>query len=208
MSDSTPPRLEGPLCCPNCGGALEATPAEQPQVVTCPYCNQPFVLPGADGSTLAVARPAAPEAAEDQPFVVVDSITAEDQRAVDELDAYHVRKVTKLRRSAYRGRSFLLIGALVCVAGALQLGVNALYVFHRAGGAIRVERREFGTWPAGFLMVGMILLAVGYRFFMRAAELKREAERSALSEPTTPPDLSQLGDGSERARRLEEIEDR
>jgi hypothetical protein len=185
---------------------LEAAPGDEPQVVTCPYCDRPFILPAADGSTLAVARAGQPHA-EDQPFVVDDDLSPEQRRQMEEeLDAYHVRKVTKLRRSAYRGRSFLLIGALVCIAGALQLVVNAFYVFQRSAGAIRVERREFGTWPAGFLMLAMILLALAYRFFLRAGELKREAERTALSEPPVAPDLSKLGDGSDRAKRLENID--
>ena len=195
------------LSCPNCGGALEATPADQPQVVTCPWCEKPFILPAADGSTLAVAHSGAAPRAKDHRFIIDDDLTPQQRRQMEEeLDAYRVRTVTKLRRSAYRGRSFLLIGALVCIAGALQLVVNAFYIFHRSAGSIRVERREFGTWPAGFLMLSMILLAIAYRFFLRAAELKRESERSALAEPPTPPDLSHLGDGSDRAERLENID--
>src|SRR5205085_607237 len=50
------------LNCPHCGGSIEAAPSERPQVVNCPHCGQPFVLPAADGSTVAVARlPGQPE---------------------------------------------------------------------------------------------------------------------------------------------------
>src|SRR5688500_20375866 len=44
----------------------------------------------------------------------------EDERA-DELDGLRIRQLSALRRGAYRGRSYALIGVGACVVTAIQL---------------------------------------------------------------------------------------
>jgi hypothetical protein len=72
---------------------------------------------------------------------------------------------------------------------------------------ISIGRFKEGLSVAGsaFVMAATVLVALGWRALGRAHQLKREADASALSEPETPPDFSQLSDGSESWKKLEDI---
>jgi len=131
-------------------------------------------------------------------FYVEDDLPADDQLAPqkeDDLDAQRILQITRNRRTAYRSRGYLLIGSAVCVALGLQLIWMSISRF----------RGGYNVTASAFVMAAAILFALAWRAFHRAGQLKREADASALSEPTTPPDFSQLGDGSDSWKNLEDI---
>ena len=131
-------------------------------------------------------------------FFVEDDLPADDQspqHREDDLDALRIRQITRSRRSAYRSRGYLLIGSAVCAVLALQL------IW------ISVSRFREGLKVAGaaFVMAAIVLFALASKALSRAHQLKREANASALSDPKTPPDFSQLSDGSQSWKNLEDI---
>jgi hypothetical protein len=131
-------------------------------------------------------------------FYVEDDLPAEDVPAPhkeDDLDAQRIGQITRNRRTAYRSRGYLLIGSAVCIALALQLIWMSIGRF----------RGRYNVSASAFVMAAAILFALAWRAFGRAGQLKREADASALSEPETPPDFSQLRDGSDSWKNLEEI---
>jgi hypothetical protein len=204
MAEPAPQTLPLALVCPSCCQAVEATPGVQPTIVNCPHCNQAIIVPAADGSMPAMAR--AEGAAEAEPFVTNDLPEQKATNAKEDLDANRIRQVTQARRSAYRTRSYVLILIVACIVVAIQLVIQAfIHIETTRAGDIRFEREPFGTWPFGKLMVSLVLLAVAYRFWGRAGRLKREADRSAITEPSTPPDLSKLSDGSQHYKNLDEL---
>lgn len=164
--------------CPHCGGALEGAPGEVAQVLQCPYCQQPFILPAADGSTLPVAQ-------------AVESQEVEEKR--DDLDGLRIRNISLLRRTAYRGRSYCLIGMILCSAAGVQLLVRAGGAMWRWGQPLYAVAYGLGAILAGVVAV---------RFYRRAAAYGQEARQSALSNPSAPPDFTSLQDGSQHWKSL------
>jgi hypothetical protein len=115
----------------------------------------------------------------------------------DELDQNRVRQLLVLRRSAYRRRSYAIIAMVACAVAAGQLAWMTIDYLRVIGVAIR---------PVLYL-AGLILAVVGTLYFARQAmTLHRETTQEFLSDPEKPPDFSTLSDGTERWRRLEEIE--
>lgn len=131
-------------------------------------------------------------------FYVEDDLPTDEQPPAtkeDDLDSLRIRQIARSRRSAYRSRGYLLIGSAVCVVLALQLIWISI-------GRFREGLRVGGS---AFVMAAMVLLALAWRALVRAHQLKAEANASALSEPQTPPDLSQLSDGSQSWKNLEDM---
>jgi hypothetical protein len=114
----------------------------------------------------------------------------------DDLDALRIKQIAKLRRAAYRSRGYLLIASVLCAALAGQMIWMGI-------GRYRNEARVLG---AGLVLAALIVLALGWRAFGRARELKAEADKSVLEEPRTPPDFSKLSDGSQAWKNLEDVE--
>ena len=131
-------------------------------------------------------------------FYVEDDLPTEDQPPAhkeDDLDEMRIRQITRSRRSAYRSRGYLLIGSAVCVVLALQLIWLSIGRF----------REGLNVLAWAFVMAALVLFALAWRALSRAHQLKREANASALSDPKTPPDFSQLSDGSQSWKNLEDI---
>ena len=131
-------------------------------------------------------------------FYVEDDLPTDDQplpHKEDDLDGLRIRQITRSRRSAYRSRGYLLIGSAVGAVLALQLIWISISRF----------REGLKVAGAGFVMAALVLFALAWRALSRAHQLKREANASALSDPKAPPDFSQLRDGSESWKNLEDI---
>ena len=113
----------------------------------------------------------------------------------DDLDANQIKKIAHRRRAAYRSRGYLLIGSIFSASLGVQLVWNSVGRF----------RGGYNVIAAAYLMTAAILFALAWRAFGRAQQLKREADASALADPKSPPDFSQLGDGSESWKNLEDM---
>ena len=110
------------------------------------------------------------------------------------LSELRIRQMATLRRTAYRSRSYEIIGAIACIVMAMQ-SIWTLIRSHR-----------FNVWTIAFALT-MILSVWGAIYCIRRAiAMNREAKRSTLPQPTMPPDFSTLSNGSQLAKNLEEIE--
>src|SRR5947209_4517460 len=89
--------------CPNCASAMG--PSSPQGLAQCPHCGQQFLIMSPD-----------PEPA----FHLSASETQQFQNQ-EELNALHIQNISTLRRGAYRGRSYLIIAAGVCVVAAAKL---------------------------------------------------------------------------------------
>lgn len=168
--------------CPNCGQSIE-TSGTSTEVVVCPHCGQAVSL------------------ASDQAFVSEE--TADDQPApLDEpeegdLSGQKIKQISALRRGAYRTRSWLMIGAISCAVAAAQL----IYL------AIQARRSGQRLTALGEVLTAVFSLFLCVYFSRRAVEAHREIQQSRLQDPTTPPDLSTLSDGSQRWKNLQAMTD-
>lgn len=157
--------------CPHCSQTVQIMPADVAAEWTCPHCGQTFVV-GESSESL------------------------DDGGRADELDGVRIRQLSHARRSAYRARSFCLIGALFCAVGVVQLTLDLLAA---------VLRHEAG-WLSVALAIVDGLLLWGMLHLLRAARrLGIEARRSTLEPTDHPPDFSSLGDGSQRFDDLEKM---
>jgi hypothetical protein len=111
-----------------------------------------------------------------------------------ELNELRIRQMATLRRSAYRGRSYAIIGVTACIVMAVQL----LWTI------VRSRRLDF--WTIAFALMTIFSIWGAIFCIRRAIAMNREAKQSTLLEPPTPPDFSTLSDGSQLAKNLEEIE--
>ena len=131
-------------------------------------------------------------------FYVEDDLPTDDQpppHRDDDLDAARIRQIAKLRRSAVRSRGYLLVGGIVCAVLGMQLIWNSISRF----------RMGNNSTASFFLLAAVVLFVLAVKAFLRAQQLRREAKASAISDPTTPPDLSQLSDGSQTWENLKDI---
>lgn len=167
--------------CPYCGQSLGLIEPGQ-TVVTCPHCGQ---------SVMLLADP-------DLPQAVAEPQGAQTETTADEeLSALKIRQISDLRRGAYRTRSWLLIGAIACGVGAIQL------IFL----AFRGHRLGFRLAPLGDLLAAAVALALCLYFARRCAAAHREIQQSHLDEPHSPPDFSTLSNGSQYSDNLQKMSD-
>jgi DNA-directed RNA polymerase subunit RPC12/RpoP len=146
-------------------------------ILQCPACNHQFFLKLSDEEIEAEAAAPGPT---DEP----------------QLDALRIRQRTTMVRSAYRSRSYAIIATIVCTVLAVQSSIFAIHRFRAHSSPLAFLYLVFclaGAWGAIF-------------FFRNALSLHREARKPSLDEPTAPPDFSDLGDGSDRVRKLEEMQ--
>jgi hypothetical protein len=113
----------------------------------------------------------------------------------DDLDGNRIKQIAKLRRAAVRSRGYLLIGSAFCAVLGVQLIWNSVGRF----------RGGYNIIASAYLMAASILFALAWRAFIRAQQFKREADASALSDPKSPADFSQLSDGSQSWKNLEDM---
>lgn len=157
------------LNCPHCDGQVEAELTSEPQLVSCPHCAQEIQLP-----------PSTPE-------------------PQDDLDGSRIRQISAIKRSAYRTRSYFLIGAVLCLAGFGQTAWNALASLHsRAGGLSYL-------FAALWALASLACAAGVWWMLSRADHYRQEAARSSLRDPDQPPDFAPLSDGSQAWKNLEQI---
>jgi uncharacterized Zn finger protein (UPF0148 family) len=187
MEDDLPPPSpadeSGARVCPNCGHAVESTDPAQ-TLLKCPACGEEFFV-GSEGDEEVRREEAEARAREEE---------AAAQRELD-LSEAKIRQISNLRRGAFRTRSWLIIAAITCVAGAAQLVFMAVQAHRRAlrGAAIRD------------VVLAIACLFVCRYVMTRVRRLTREIEQSRLEEPTAPPDFSTLSDGSQRWKNLENM---
>ena len=188
------------LPCPRCGGSVDATLTDRPQVVDCPHCSAPFVLP-ARGEQVAVAKVLA------DGFIVDDTpgdeerLRKRDQH--DHLDRLKLKKIAALRKAAYRSRGYQLIGAAVCLVGAGQ----CLFNVYRRSVNPGEDRTLAYLIVFGWMALAAVGIVFGVKLLGKARQMKEEAERSMLAEPDTEPDFTPLSDGSQRWKNLEDTKD-
>jgi hypothetical protein len=117
----------------------------------------------------------------------------------DHLNSNRIRQMATLRRGAIRSRSYCVIAVGGCVVGAAEFIFDA-----------------FRRWPVPanlrgvlvailYLLCSLALLVLGGYFLRLSIRFHREAGQSALPPPAAPPDFSQLQDGSQIARNLEDM---
>jgi hypothetical protein len=160
--------------CPECGQTLTVAP-DRPNLLVCSNC----------GAQSFVPDPEPPAASLDyEPPAGLRN---------DDLDAARIRRLAVERRSLNRTASYFVVAAGACCVMIAQLGWMTIR---------HVRVHGWTPRPIGFLI--FILLAAWGGLFAarRAMAFRREARQSSLSEPSTPPDLSTLQDGSQRFEHL------
>jgi DNA-directed RNA polymerase subunit RPC12/RpoP len=175
----------GVYTCPHCSATVAIDPNQRGPFVICPECGVEFAI-----ST-------APE--EDDPEA---RARAEDELASREreLDAMRIRQLSRRRRAEIRAQGYLMVGLCGCVGGLLLIVFDAVKHVH-AKNAPRL--------PV-YLILRMIVGGVGtiwgaIYFFRRWRSIGAELRKSALVEPTTPPDFSSLSDGTQQVKHLEDV---
>jgi hypothetical protein len=175
----------GVYTCPHCSATVTIDPNQRGPFVICPGCGNEFAI-----ST-------APE--EDDPEA---RARAEDELASREreLDAMRIRQLSTGRRAAIRAQGYLMVGLCGCLGGLLLIVLDAVKHVH-ATGAARLS---------AFLILRSIVGVVGtiwgaVYFFRRWRSIAAELRKSALVEPTTPPDFSSLSDGTQQVKHLEDV---
>jgi len=117
----------------------------------------------------------------------------------DHLNSTRIRQMAALRRAAYRSRSYCLIAIGGCIVGAAEFIFDAIR-------RLREHPGLSGIVIAIAYFLAAAVLIVLTRFFVRlAARFHRESKESILSQPTAPPEFSQLQDGSQVVKNLEDM---
>jgi hypothetical protein len=182
--DSIDPAIENEprrFCCPGCEEEVDVSPQAAGRLVRCPYCNTDFF------------------ASEEQSHAEVvddtDNELVERDRA-EAFDKLRIENYTALRMSAIRARSWWLIGFVLSLL--VLLDMLAKITLH-------LMAHSWGWWPTIDLLVLLIAGRCAFHSFKRAEEFKREIGKSAIPEPTTPPDFSTLSNGQDRWKHLENV---
>jgi hypothetical protein len=167
--------------CPHCGGLVSVDGATNASTLQCPHCGDTFSIAGPDATESEI--PDNPTRAE------------ADARGEGDLSELHIRQVSTMRKAAYRHRSWLIIGAILCAVGFAQLVYLAIHGWH------------FGLHkgPVAEAILAIVPLAILWRLLIRIRDLGREIRQSRIPDPATPPDFSTLSDGSQRWTNLEQM---
>jgi hypothetical protein len=178
-----PPTPPSQIVCPQCGGAIDPQNVSGP-IIECPHCATQFFPP--------VIEDDADKSADD---------SKEEDVTEAELSELRIRQLITLQRTAYRTRSYLVVGTLGCLGFAVQLGIFAFQV-------ARANHR-WGSAPIAYLLFAGAGLIGSYKFGVRVMEVQRginaDARARELEEQEAArhePDLSTLSDGSHHARNL------
>src|SRR4051812_8263704 len=83
--------------CPACGQDVAAPADPSANLLVCPSCGNQFFVGATDDDDVPAEQASAPAPAP----------------ADDELDGLRIRQLSAVRRSAFRARSYLLIGGLL-----------------------------------------------------------------------------------------------
>ena len=181
--------------CPNCAQAVDASAATGP-VLECPQCGTQFF----------------PPVVEDAEEKAQEAMTRTVQE--EELSAGRIRQLSVLGRTAYRTRSYHIIGAGACFGLMLMLikyTVESVTRLHHSG----VEASAFAFFAVAAAMGAFFAVAAAMgtvRFLKRVIAIQREINANIearrleeLEAARHEPDLSTLSDGSHRARNLQRM---
>ena len=174
--------------CPACGQALQAIPGPVARLVECGNCGTHFVIPSDQGSV-------------DPPEDFGPSDEEKNANAANELSSLRMRHIIVTRRAAIRSRTYCIVGAALCLMGAVKLVMMIVTDVKIAGWHLL----HYGY----AICVAASVLGAGI-LAKRAAWWQRES-RAPLFPPDNatssdqPPDFSTLSDGSQHARNLENL---
>lgn len=164
--------------CPECGGVLQSIDPSSPRLVRCSACGRETFLA---------------EDADDDEEVPLENPTHRE----DELDGMRIRQLSTARQAAYRARSYAVIAAVVAAVAAGDLIYYAW---------MRMHVGDWGLWTITYLAIAIVCIGLAILFLKRAADLHREAQTSPLTNPASAPDFSQLSDGTDQWKKLEEVD--
>jgi len=117
----------------------------------------------------------------------------------DHLNSNRIRQMAALRRGAIRSRSYCVIALGGCAVGAAEFVFDAVRRWP-------VPANFKGVCVAIIYLVCAVgLLGLGGFFLRLAKGFHREAKQSVMPPPTGTPDFSQLQDGSQIAKNLEDM---
>jgi hypothetical protein len=168
--------------CPGCGEEVDVAMQVLGRLVRCPYCSTDFFA-SHEQSHLAVVDDSSPATEQ-----------ADREIAFDKL---RIKNYTALRMSAIRARSWWVIALCMLILVTVDmLGKAVIFLW---------VLRTWGIRPTVFVGVAAIAGMLARHAKRRTDEFQREIERSALPEPTTPPDFSTLSDGRDRWKDLENV---
>jgi hypothetical protein len=175
---SSPDRFQ----CPGCDEEVDVAAELAGQLVKCPYCNSEFF------------------ASHDQLHAHVVDDTFEEKTELDRESAFdklRIENYTALRMGAIRSRSWWIIACFLSFMTMLDmLGKSIIFVclYH-----------TWGIYPSLRILCAIGVFPLAKHAWRRAEDFKREIEKSAIPEPTTPPDFSTLGNGNDQWKNLENV---
>ncbi len=155
----------------------------------CPHCNTQFFPPTPTDSENAG-----------------DETSRADSDDEAELSELRIRQLVTLRRSAYRTRTYYIVGV---VASGLLFVLLVKFVVQSV---MLSHHWAFRDSAASLFAIGALFGVFKFRQFVAKTqreidEALAERERQEAEAAKVEPDLSSLSDGSQRARNLEQMQD-
>ena len=189
QADSTPPAdaaLPSHYPCPSCGESVE--PSDRGAILQCSHCGTQFFPPAPQDSQEEEAE---------------SSSTETDDEA--ELSELRIRQLVTLRRSAYRTRTYFIVGVVACTLLCVML---VKYVYQSVRLSHHWELRDStGSLFAVAALIGAFKFAHHVSRTQREIDdALREREREEAEAAKVEPDLSTLSDGSQHWKHLEQIQ--
>jgi hypothetical protein len=177
--------------CPDCGQPVGESARVGP-VLICPHCGGQFFPPTED-------------TAEDAEDDASDGNARGSAASDEELRELRIRQFSTLRRTAYRTRSYFIVGTSACLIVAIQLMIRGAQTLRLVGW----HGRPIGYFlAAAACLIGMVEFAIRVARVQRGinADL-RAREQEEIEAAKQEPDFAPLSDGSQQARNLEQMFD-
>jgi hypothetical protein len=114
----------------------------------------------------------------------------------DEIEAAAIRRIVVERRALLRTRGYYLVLTWACVALAAQMMWMMAHALTNGG---------WQNWLVIYPAAALFLLVMGRDLWMRARKLGEQVRKSALAEPSLPPDFKDLSDGSQKWNNLDQL---
>jgi hypothetical protein len=115
---------------------------------------------------------------------------------VNGLDRLKVARLAAVRRAAIRARSYCLVGFYACLVSAADLVWMAVW---------RIVALRQIVRPSLYAIAALGLIWFGCHLLKKSRAFAREAAQSLPDSPPDNPDFTNLGDGSQIARDLENM---
>lgn len=129
-------------------------------------------------------------------LVIADDEPPPQANRDEEIEAVAIRRIVQERRALLRTRGYYLVLTWACIAVAAQMiwmMVHALIV----GG--------WQNWQVIYPAAALFLVMLARDMWVRAQKLGAQVRASSLTQPTAPPDFTQLSDGSQKWKDLENL---